>query len=62
MTRGVAVAEADVSRERPALVDALRRFLTPHLTPNQCESRFTWLYGRGPHGQPRAWMARESGG
>ena len=62
MTAGVVVQEADSDRDRVPLVDALHRFLTPHLTREQCEARFTWLYGPGPHGTPRVWIARESGG
>ncbi|HET9251407.1 MAG TPA: hypothetical protein VFP58_04760 [Candidatus Eisenbacteria bacterium] len=62
MSSGVIVQEADLGGERAVLVAALHRFLTPHLTPEQCERRFDWLYGGGPHGRPRAWIAREAGG
>ena len=62
MTSGLIVERADAARDRASLVDALHRFLTPHLTREQSEARFTWLYGPGPHGTPRVWIARASGG
>lgn len=52
------VEEVSIDRERPALVDALHRFLTLHLTSEENEALFTWRYRQGPHGVPRVWTAR----
>ena len=56
------VEEAAIDRERTLLVDALHRFLTPHLTTEQNEALFAWRYREGPDGAPRVWTAREPGG
>lgn len=52
----VHVRPADLVAERLALIELLRRLLTPESD----EKRFEWLYCTSPHGTARVWVACES--
>lgn len=47
------IRPADLSADRSAIVDCLRRFLSPDADA----ARFDWLYLRSPHGPAVAWIA-----
>ncbi len=49
------VTNADLLRDRPAIVDLHQQFLTS----NSREKRFEWLYCLNPCGPPKVWIAHE---
>jgi hypothetical protein len=49
----IAIREADVERDAPALVS----FLGTHLADHGGAARHDWLYRRNPFGRARAWIA-----
>ena len=52
------IVQCDLDSHRDLLISAVYRLLTPLSNPR----RFEWLYKNGPHGQARAWQAREASG
>jgi hypothetical protein len=52
------VTRCDLRVDREAVVDTLRRYLTPDSNTR----RFDWLYRDNPHGPAAAWLLREAGG
>jgi len=51
------IRPADLSADRSAILEALRRFLSP----DAGEARYEWLYLRSPHGPASAWIAVDEG-
>lgn len=51
----IAIHPADLKSDKQLIIDTLFRFLTPLSDVR----RFSWLYENNPHGQARAWIAKD---
>ena len=52
----IAIRRLSLEQERSALIQFLRRYLTPH----SAEHRFAWLYLENPNGNAQVWVAEDS--
>lgn len=55
-TVSIDIRQADLKRDKAALIDTLFKYLTP----DSDEKRFNWLYEDSPEGPARAWLATDT--
>ncbi|MGE5612013.1 MAG: hypothetical protein ACM359_22390 [Bacillota bacterium] len=59
---GYRVIQADIERDREAILDVWRRNLAEYFTPGQENAKFAWYYQNNPYGSGRCWLLLKTPG